>query len=104
MTAEIWNRMSLFEQLSNIDGEVSRLIEDHERFLRNEKTYDPALDYIKNIYRLIDLTFDDPKNRDKRIVARELTDEVGEIVRYLNGEYSAQYIKNYWQQFTDAIS
>lgn len=104
MNAVIWNRLSFFEQLSNIDGEVTRLVEDHERFQKEEISDDHALDYIKCIIKLVDMTFADPKNYDKRIIEKELTDEIGEILRYLNGDYSSTYITKYWHQFTDAIS
>lgn len=104
MTAAIWNRLSLFEQLSNIDGEVTRLVEDHERFRRGETENDYSLEYLKNILKLIDMTFADPKNIDKRIAEREFTDELGEVMRYLNGDYPAEYITNYWHQYTKAIS
>ena len=104
MNADIWSRLSLFEQLSNIDGEVSRLIDDHERFLRGDIGTDNSMGYIGTIVKLIEYTFDDPKNSDKKIVERELNDEVGEILKYLNGEYSADYIRNYWNQYTQAIS
>ena len=104
MNSAIWNRMSLFEQLSNIDGEVTRLIDDHERYERGEISDDYSADYISNIRHLIDLTFSDPKNYEKRIVSRELNDEVDEIIKYLHGEYPAQYVKDYWHQYTDAIS
>ena len=50
------------------------------------------------------MTFADPKNYDKRIIEKELTDEIGEILRYLDGDYSSTYITKYWHQFTDAIS
>ncbi len=104
MDARIWNTMTLFEQLSNIDGEVNRLVDDHERFLSGAIKEDPALDYIKSIMNLIKLTFLDPKNKDKKVVERELDDEVDEIIRYLNGDYPPEYITGYWHQFTDAIS
>ncbi len=104
MDARIWNTMTLFEQLSNIDGEVKRLIDDHERFKAGELRIDPALDYIKNIVNLIKMTFMDPQNADKRVVERELDDEVNEIIRYLNDDYPAEYITRYWHQYTEAIS
>ncbi|MCR5595696.1 MAG: hypothetical protein K6G12_07605 [Lachnospiraceae bacterium] len=104
MNAMIWQTMSLFEQLSNIEGEVTRLIDDHERFVNGDIQNDHSMDYIKNILKLIELTFDDPKNREKKIAEKELNDEVTEIIRYLNGDYEAQYIKDYWKQYTDAIS
>ncbi len=104
MNAQIWNTMTLFEQLSNIDGEVKRLVDDHERFVSGKLNEDHSLDYIKNIMTLIKMTFFDPKNLDKRIAEKELTDEVGEIIRYLNGEERADIITGYWNQYTDAIS
>jgi len=104
MNQQIWNAMPLFEQLSNIDGEVTRLVNTHERMIRGDAADDHSIDYIKNIMHLIELTFDDPKNSDKKVVERELTDEVNEIIKYLNGEYPASYITKYWHQFTDAIS
>ncbi|MBR5360115.1 MAG: hypothetical protein IK123_04420 [Lachnospiraceae bacterium] len=104
MNEAIWYRMSLFEQLSNIDGEVTRLVEDHERFERGEISDDYSDDYIGNILSLIDMTFNDPKNHEKRIAAKELADEIVEIKKYLNGDYPAHYITDYWHQFTNAIS
>ena len=104
MNADIWSRLSFFEHLSNIDGEVSRLIDDHERFCRGEIENDHALDYVKKIVKLIEYTFDDPKNKDKLIVEKELNDEVNEIIKYLNGDYTAEYISGYWNQYTRAIS
>lgn len=104
MNAAIWNRLSFFEQLSNIDGEVTRLVSDHERFQKGEIPDDHSIDYIKGILKLVDMTFADPKNTDKRILEKELTDEISEILRYLNGDYTSTYITKYWHQFTDAIS
>ena len=104
MDARIWNTMTLFEQLSNIDGEVKRLVDDHERYLEGSIDNDHSMDYIKNIVNLIKLTFQDPKNQDKRVVERELDDEINEIIRYLNGDYPPEYITGYWHQYTDAIS
>ena len=104
MDAKMWSRFSLFEQLSNIDGEITRLIDDHERFRRGDIDNDHAIDYLKNIVKLIEYTFDDPKNKDKLVVERELNDEVNEIIKYLNDDYPADYIKRYWNQYTQAIS
>lgn len=104
MNAKIWNSMTFFEQLSNIDGEVSRLVYDHERYKNKDIDADHSMDYIKNIMNLIKLTFEDPKNRDKTVIETELDDEVTEIIRYLNGDYPPEYITGYWHQYTDAIS
>ncbi len=104
MDARIWNTMTLFEQLSNIDGEVNRLIDDHERMLNGQISNDYSMDYIKSIISLIELTFKDPKNKHVKMAEKELNDEVGEILKYLNGEYPAEYITGYWNQFTQAIS
>ena len=104
MDARIWNSMSFFEQLSNIDGEVKRLVDDHERYLNGSISDDHSMDYVKIIMNLIRMTFSDPKNKDKRVAEKELDDEVGEIIRYLNGDYPPEYITRYWHQYTDAIS
>ncbi|MCR5651962.1 MAG: hypothetical protein K6F86_12360 [Lachnospiraceae bacterium] len=104
MNAQIWFSMSLFEQLSNIDGEVKRLVDSHERMLAGVSTDDHAMDYIRNIMHLVELTFDDPKNASKKVAEKELIDEISEIIKYLNGEYPPQYITDYWNQFTCAIS
>ncbi len=104
MDARIWNSLSFFEQLSNIDGEVKRLVDDHERYLKEEIPNDHAMNYIKIIMNLIKMTFSDPKNQDKRVAEREFNDEVCEIIKYLNGDYPPEYITRYWHQFTDAIS
>ena len=104
MNAAIWNTMTLFEQLSNIDGEVNRLIDTHERYVSGKTENDASPGYIGNIIKLIEMTFDDPKNQDKKIIEKELFDETNEIIKYLNGDYPAEYIRRYWNQFTDAIS
>lgn len=43
---EFWNELTLTEQLSNIDGEVNRLIRAKERFLA-KKTKDDSSDKLK---------------------------------------------------------
>ena len=44
---EFWNELTLTEQLSNIDGEVNRLIRAKERFLA-KKTKDDSSDKLKS--------------------------------------------------------
>ena len=34
MTQQAWNKLSFFEQMSNIDGDVQRLIRAHEKYIR----------------------------------------------------------------------
>ena len=103
MTQEIWNKLSFFEQLSNIDGEINRLIESHEASLADLSKKDYSDFYIDRILKLINMTFDDPKNKNKRICSKELIDEVCEIRRYTKGEVSSNYVKDYWKQYTEAL-
>ena len=97
MKKENWFRLSFFEQLSNIAGEVNRLVENEEQ---NDKEYEAF--YLNKIKELIDATFQDPKNDIRR--KKELEDEYNQILEYLDKKYSASYITDYWQQYTDAIS
>ena len=104
MNKETWNRMTFFEQLSNIDGDVERLIRAHEKYVNNESEKDNGYFYLDNIKKLIKLTFFDPKNESKGYRAIELFDEVEEIRKYLEGEYTAEYIRRYWNEYTKALS
>ena len=104
MTQESWNRLSLFEQLSNIDGEVKRLVEAHEAFVSGNSQTDHSDFYIEKIDRLIRMTVFDPKNSSKGYRELELMDELNEIKDYLAGKESADYIMRYWNQYTNAIS
>ncbi len=104
MTAEIWTRLSFYEQLSNIDGEINRLIDSHEKFLAGKTDKDYSLQYLPKITDLIRLTFADKKNLTYKLAEKELYDEIVEILHYLNGEVSSNYIKSYWNQFTKKIS
>lgn len=101
MNLKNWFRLSFFEQLSNIAGEVKRLVDNHEDYLQNTAD-DYSEFYMNKIIQLIDATFEDEKNDIKR--KKELIDEYYEISHYLEGKVSAQYILNYWNQYTKAIS
>ena len=46
MTQQSWNKLTFFEQLSNIDGEVKRLVDDHESYLQGNKQTDNSDFYI----------------------------------------------------------
>ncbi len=104
MTQENWNRLSFLEQLSNIDGEVTRLVDARERYLSGEAAEDRGEDYLGLIRKLINMTFFDPKNREIGYRAVEIMDEFEEIRRFLRGEVDGDYITSYWHQFTNAIS
>ena len=103
MNRDNWNGLSFFEQLSNIDGDVARLIRAHEKYLNHESERDNGYFYLDNIRKLLNLTFFDPKNKDKGYRAIELMDELALIEEYLNGRYDADYIKRYWNQYTKGV-
>lgn len=104
MTQKTWNRLSLFEQLSNVDGDVKRLVETHENYINGNSQDDFSQRYLENIIRLLRMTMLDPKNSVKGYRYVELFDEVEEIRRYLSGDVSGEYILNYWNEYTNAIS
>ena len=100
MTAERWNTLTIFEQMSNISGEVTRLIQNKQAVDNGntDKNYTDL--YIKRIMDLIYLTLSDPKNQRRE---RELLDEFYEIERYIMGDVDADYISDYWEQYTKAL-
>lgn len=98
-----WNELTLLEQLSNIDGEVNRLVRARDRFLENRTKSDHYEDYLALITKLIQKTVDDPKNKE-RCIDKELWDELEEIKRYHSGEVTKDYILRYWDNYTKAIS
>ncbi len=104
MNREIWNSLTFFEQLSNIDGEVRRLVRAHTDFLENRSDKDHAYFYLQKIKMMIEMIAFDPKNASKAYCVIEFMDEMDEIRHYLNGERDADYILRYWRQYTDAIS
>lgn len=104
MTQKTWNELTFFEQMSNIDGDVERLIRSHEKFLNGETDKDNSEFYLSKITSLVKMTLLDDKNINKAYRAVELYDEIEEIRKYLKGEYPAEYIKSYWNSYTNAIS
>ena len=40
MTQKTWNRLNFFEQLSNVDGDVKRLVETHENYINGNAVED----------------------------------------------------------------
>ena len=101
MTAQSWNKLSLFEQLSNVAGDVGRLVSTRENKMQGKSKEDFSGFYLNKIRVLVDMTIADPKNKGR---ASELLDEIKEIERYENGEVPKEYILRYWNQYTMAIS
>ena len=104
MTQKTWNRLTFFEQLSNIDGEVRRLVDAHNKYIDGIDSVDYSNQYLDQITKLLKMTMFDPKNTIKGYRYIELNDEINEIKRYLNGEVSSDYILSYWDGYTKAIS
>lgn len=104
MTQKMWNELTFFEQMSNIDGDVERLIRTHEKYMCGESEKDNSEFYLNKIIGLVKMTLLDDKLLGKGYIAVELYDEIEEIRRYLLGNCSAEYIKRYWNAYTNAIS
>jgi len=62
MTKDTWNSLSFFEQLSNIEGDVERLIRAHEKYENKASEKDYGYFYLDRIRQMIKMTFFDPKN------------------------------------------
>lgn len=104
MSQELWNKLSLFEQLSNIDGDVQRLVRAHEKYINGESQNDNGYFYLNNIIKLVKMTILDEKFAQKSYRAVELIDEIEELRKYLSGEYTSDYVLRYWNAYTRAIS
>ncbi|MBP3280392.1 MAG: hypothetical protein J6M44_15700 [Butyrivibrio sp.] len=101
MTSEDWNKLDIKEQLSNVHGEVKRLVRARNNYKRGVSKEDYTMSYMNKIHNLILLTCEDPKNKYRE---KELVEEENEIKRWLNGEEDDDYILRYWSQYTNAIS
>lgn len=101
MTSENWNKLDIKEQLSNVDGEVRRMVRARNNYQKGIAKEDHTISYLNKIHELLDLTSVDPKNMNRK---DELLDEEQEIHRWINGEVGDDYILRYWRQYTDAIS
>ena len=104
MTQKTWNRLSFLEQMSNVDGEVRRLVEVHNNFNTGINETDYSEQYLDKIIKLIKMTIFDPKNASKGYRLIELNDEVEEIRRYMKDEVDGEYVLRYWDAFSKAIS
>lgn len=101
MTQERWCALGIKEQMSNIHGEIVRMIRARNNYISGKTGEDRSGDYLEKIHNLICLTYDDPKNIKRE---RELEDEETELRRWVNGEVDDRYILRYWEQYTKAIS
>lgn len=101
MTQEMWNSLGIKEQMSNIHGEVVRMIRSRNNYKNGRATDDRSIAYLSKIHDLIVMTNSDPKNAKR---TRELLDEENELQRWINSEVDDQYILRYWEQYTNAIS
>ena len=101
MTQEIWYSLDIKEQLSNIHGEVERMIRARNNYKSGRSKEDHAKSYIEKISHLISMTCSDPKNIKREV---ELRDEEKEIDRWFAEEVDDNYILRYWEQYTRAIS
>lgn len=101
MTPEAWNKLDIREQMSNIHGEVVRLIRAGNNYKQGRSSEDYTGKYFDAIVRLIELTEKDPKNA-RRIP--ELESEKEEIRNWLEGGLTDDYILRYWDDYTRAIS
>ena len=101
MTSDRWNKLDIKEQLSNVDGEVRRLVRARNNYKNGTTKEDCTMSYVNKIGNLIRLTCEDPKNSKRK---DELIAEENEIGRWLNGEVDDDYILRYWAQYTNAIS
>ena len=53
MNKDTWNSLSFFEQMSNIDGDVERMIRAHEKFKSNSSKEDNGYYYLEQIKKMI---------------------------------------------------
>ena len=96
-----WYKLSLFEQMSNIDGEIKRYMDARDSFKAGVDKEDYSEFYFNKVMDLISRTESDPKNC-RRI--RELEDEKEQFILLKEGKVSDEYIKDYWNSYTRAIS
>ncbi|MCR4762962.1 MAG: hypothetical protein K5696_05485 [Lachnospiraceae bacterium] len=98
---ERWYRLSLFEQMSNIDGEIKRFLDARDSFVSGASKEDFSDFYFNKVLELIDRTESDPKN-SRRI--SELEDEKEQLMLLKQGKVSDEYITRYWNSYTIALS
>ena len=95
MDRKTWEQLTFLEQMSNIDGDVNRLIRAHERYKMGESDIDNGYFYLENIKKLVRMILLAPGSENKGYRAIELFDEIDELRRYLEGEYDSDYVRSY---------
>ncbi len=101
MTSERWFELSIFEQMSNIAGEVKRFIDARDNYEKGETSKDYSDFYYEKAISLIDLTASDPKN-SRRLP--ELEDDKDELRQLKERMVRPEYIMDYWDQYTMALT
>ena len=101
MSKELWYSLGIKEQMSNIHGEVVRMVRARNNYLSGKTSEDRSVSYLEKIHDLISMTNSDPKNSKR---ADELLDEEKELKRWIDNEVDDRYILRYWEQYTNAIS
>ncbi len=101
MSKELWYSLGIKEQLSNIHGEIVRMVRARNNYLSGKTSEDRSGSYLAKIHDLITMTNSDPKNSKR---AEELLDEEKELKRWIDNEVDDRYILRYWEQYTNAIS
>ncbi|MCR5390970.1 MAG: hypothetical protein K6E77_09475 [Lachnospiraceae bacterium] len=96
-----WYRLTLFEQMSNIDGEIKRYMDARDNYKSGVDKEDYSDFYFNKVLELIDRTESDPKNI-RRI--QELEDEKEQLRLHKEGKVSDEYITEYWNTYTKALS
>ena len=101
MTAERWFELNIFEQMSNIAGEIKRFIDSRNSYANGETKTDYSGFYYDKALSLIDMTAQDPKNARR---LPEFEDDKEELRQLRDGEVSDEYIMDYWNQYTMALT
>ena len=94
-----WDEMTLFEQLSEVAGDIKRCVDSKEKYLNHESPKDFSFFYYDKAYKLVlKLRLDDKEYR-----RREFLDELFEVKEYISQERNKTPILNYWMQFDKAV-
>ena len=101
MSKELWYSLGIKEQMSNIHGEVVRMVRARNNYTSGKASEDRSKSYLNKLHDLIIMTYEDPKNVQRE---QELVDEENELKRWMNKEVDDRYILRYWEQYTNAIS
>lgn len=62
MSKELWYSLGIKEQMSNIHGEVVRMVRARNNYTSGKASEDRSKSYLNKIHDLIIMTYEDPKN------------------------------------------